>query len=344
MGWVDPLPGGRLLLHRPGSVEVHERESFLNGGSFLARRSQPLSSLTLRPGSGMSAAPTPDGGWAISDVTRMWTVRSDGTTRWELPEDILPGGIDGLRIRGTPSVSPDGSLVTVVVSMLGTEPSEPVSFAYDGRPLGSQPATDVLLLLDAASGEVLGRQEIAVESVDARLEWHPDGHLVAVSCWGLWRSWTTHWLEAHRDGLHRLGGMSMGQAVGFVPGSSRLLTVRRAENFAADDDVNELAVHDTRTSERLALFDPGELLVTPDSADRTDVHLLDAAHVIVAGDRRREDGQRWEGAHWLCDAATLRPLGRLRYSRCPLYGHVQPLGDGTWVTRHGSRVHRWSLP
>ncbi|MFF3325000.1 hypothetical protein [Streptomyces sp. NPDC002889] len=348
-GYMEPLPGGRVLLSRtpvtPGGtwrLEVHERESLLRGEVFLLGRSQPLSSLTLPS---PSAWPVPDGSFVVTDGTTVWSVAADGSRHWQLTDELRPVGAEWFRVRGTPSVSPDGSLVAVVVSMPVTErsePSAPVSFVHDG-PQPSPSSSDVLLLLDTTSGEVLQRLAVAVESVDSRLLWHPDGALLAVSCWGLWHSWTTHWFEVRRNALHRLGGMTMGEAAAFVPGSSRLLTVRRAEGFALDDDVNALASYDTLTSERLAHVDHGKLLIAPDSVQYADLHPLDATRVILESSRLLGDSSRWESVHWLCDADSLLPLGRLRYPQGPVPPVVRPLGDGTWLTRQGSRVHHWSL-
>lgn len=350
VGSIELLTGGRVLLMRPpvaGSDswthEVHERESLLSGAGFLSRRSQPLSSLEL---SSISVGAAPDGTFVASEGTTVWCVAPDGSRRWQLADDVRPAAAEWFRVRGKPSVSPDGSQVAVVVSMPVTEddePSEPASFVYDGpRPEGA--STDVLLLLDTASGEVLARQEAALNSVDARFVWHPAGGLLAASCWGLWQSWTTHWFEADGSGLRRLGGMTMGEAGAFVPGSSRLLTVRRAENFALDDDVNELASYDPRTSERLALVDHEKLLVAPDSPGHTDVHPLDSQRVILESSRLHEGGKHWETVHWLLDAHSLRPLGRLRYPGGSVPSGVKALGDGTWLTRlRGSLVRHWAL-
>ncbi|MFE7776870.1 hypothetical protein ACFU5O_23860 [Streptomyces sp. NPDC057445] len=344
VGIIRPLHDGRILLQRlpvtpegPWTLEVHERESLLRGEVFLVGRSEPLSSLTLTY---PSAEPVPDGGFVATDGVTVWSVAADGSRRWQLADDVRPAAAEWFRVRGTPAVSPDGSLVAVVVSMPVTEPATSAPAASHQDPGSS---SDVLLLLDAMSGEVLQRRKVAVESVDSELMWHPEGALLAVSSWGLWRSWTTHWFEARREALHRLGGTRMGEIAGFVPGSSRLLTVRRSEGLAEDDEVNEIACHETLTSECLARVDHGHLLVVPGVGDYSDLYALDSTHVILESSRLLDDGRNWESIHWLCDADTLRPLGRLRYPGGPVPTRVRPLGDGTWLTRQGSRVHHWAL-
>ncbi|MGW2561611.1 hypothetical protein ACWCXB_20605 [Streptomyces sp. NPDC001514] len=343
MGWIEPLPGGRLLLRRPEVLEVHERESLLGDKGFLSTRSRPVSSLVRPSGSVRNAAPTPDGGWVISERRKVWSVGYDGTLRWQLRDTGLPEGVRGSVVLGDPSVSPDGSLAAVVLSTVVTEPSEPVR-SRRARRAGPRPSpysSDVLLLLDPASGEVIGRHETGTEALTAELKWHPDGGVLAVSCWSF--SWTTHWLEARLDGLHHLGGPTEGEAEFFVPRSERLLTMERAQGLTSDDDLHQVAVHDIRTSECLALFHR-KLPATPDSGIDMDVYPLDASRVIAGSNRRPGHGPLRDAAHWLCDAETLRPLGRLRYPDSVALGHVRPLGDGTWLTQHGSRVDHWALP
>ncbi|MFF3838768.1 hypothetical protein [Streptomyces sp. NPDC001930] len=53
--------------------------------------------------------------------------------------------------------------------------------------------------------------------------------------------------------------------------------------------------------------------------------------------------EQWaeEGTHLLLDARTLRPLAALDYPR-PQGVTAVPLGDGTWLTRDGESLRRWT--
>ncbi|MFB7241292.1 hypothetical protein CW362_17010 [Streptomyces populi] len=332
-GLIHALDGERLLLDRAYSLEVHRRDGFLALGAV-----RPLSKVELP--SVTRGTALPDDGFVLCDEFRVWRAAPDGSTRWELSEEIWP---DGDRVRGDVTVSPDGSLAAVVKATRVAGPSPPDARVDDGpeeHPYGP----DVLLLLDTATGEVLGRQPLDVPALlTARHVWHPDGSRLAVSCWDFWDSWITYWLGAGRDGLRLLGRKTMVDAAAFVPGSSRLLTVRRAEGFGASRQADELASYDTDTSERLAVEDVGDLLADWGDPSGTQAYLLDAERVILSvnpRDRDRDERSR----HWLCDADTLRPLGLLDYSVHPGAGHaVTPLEDGTWLTRRGRRVDRWAL-
>ncbi|WP_030194954.1 hypothetical protein [Streptomyces sp. NRRL S-87] len=330
------MDGERFLLRRGPRLEVHRRDTFLALGAV-----RPLSRVDLPSVTGGAA--TPDGGFVLSGEFRVWCVAPDGRTRWELSDGIWPDGVRGDRVRGDVTVSPDGSLAAVVKSTLVTGPSVPAARVDDGPP-ERRYGPDVLLLLDTATGDVLGRQPLDVPALlTAQHVWHPDGSRLAVSCWDFWDSWITHWLTADGDGLRVLGGATLEEATAFVPGSARLLTMRRAEGFGGSQETNELASYDTDTSERLAVHDVGDLLAGWANPSGTRPYVLDAERLILSVDPGDGVEDR-RSRHWLCDANTLRPLGLLDYSEHPGAGHaVTPLGDGTWLTRRGRRVDRWAL-
>ncbi|MEV7525886.1 hypothetical protein [Streptomyces sp. NPDC091371] len=335
-GRIHAMDGERFLLDRGRSLAVHRRDAFLALGAV-----RPLSRVELP--SVTRGTATPDGGFVLCGEFRVWCAAPDGTTRWELSDGIWPDGVRGDRVRGDVTVSPDGSLAAVVKSTLVTDPSLPAARVDDGPP-ERRYGRDVLLLLDTATGEVLGRQPLDVPALLTTSHvWHPDGSRLAVSCWDFWDSWITHWLTAGGDGLRMLGQTTMEEATAFLPGSTRLLTMRRAEGFGGSREANELASYDTDTSERLAVHDVGDLLGGWGDPSGTHPYLLDAERLILTVSPR--DGNTdSRSRHWLCDANTLRPLGLLDYSVHPGAGHaVTPLGDGTWLTRRGRQVDRWAL-
>lgn len=327
-GRVEAIAGGRLVVRTPGLVEVHDREDFLAG-----RTADPRAALRTREPE--RAVPLPDGGFVVAGVSSVRALGADGEPRWELAHDRWHGAD---RAHSVPAVSPDGRLVSVVVPTLEPE-KEKAALVYDLEP-GRNYTWDELLLLDAASGAVLDRRQIRSLASAAVASWGPDGDAVVVSCWTAWQSWSTWWAEPHADGLRMAGGTWMHAPAGFLPGG-RMLTQRYAEYLFPDDDRDELAVYDLRSGEQTALTDLRELAVDPENDEFHSAEVLDGRHVVVPGRVHPAQGVA-ELRHWLLDAATLRPLGRLNYP-VPVGEDVTALGDGTWLTRDGDRLHRWGL-
>lgn len=248
-GSVHPVSGGRLGVRHEDRLELHDRTAFLAGGPSL------LHSLALpRPA---RAASLPDGSVVAAESARIRAVGPDGHTRWALPHPVWHHGSRGPRPPGAPVVSPDGRLVCAVVPTLGPDTEE--------RGYGR----DTLLLLEAATGAVLAERPVGSIASGMTGAWHPDGHLMALSCWTAWASWTTWWVEPRHDGLHIRGGVGMHEVVGFVPGTRRALTLRRAEHIAVNDDRDELAAHDAASDEQTALFDLSALAADPENDEFT---------------------------------------------------------------------------
>ncbi|GAA2232130.1 hypothetical protein GCM10010232_18630 [Streptomyces amakusaensis] len=337
-GSVTPLTGGRLALTDDGRLEIHDARTFLSGA--LA----PLRTLPLPPRS--TAAALEDGA-IVCEAAGVRRVTADGKTLWELPHTPWHGCHDEPRPPGPPAPHPGGGLVSVLVPTLavgGTATARPGGGA-SGLPYGN----DTLLLLDTESGRIRARRPIGGISSVATQRWRPDGALLALSSWTAWYSWTSWWIEPRRDGLHIRGTTTMREIIDFLPrppgggpdAPPQLLTLRRAERIAANDDRNELAAHDVAADEPTALYDLARLTTGRDSDEFDGAFLLDDRHLLVTG-RTYPPGRPAVIRHWLCDAATLRPLGRVRYP-APV-GWVTPLGDGTWLTRHTGGLRRWSLP
>ncbi|MFF3324317.1 hypothetical protein [Streptomyces sp. NPDC002889] len=325
-GSVEPLAQGQLAVRHGDRLELHDRAAFLDGAS-----PSLLHARLLPPYA--RAAPLPDGTVVLAEGTRIRALDPGGRTRWEVPHPPWRHAPREPRPPGTPAVSPDGRLVCALVPTLAAGVDERLYYTRD-----------TLLLLDAASGDVRARRPVGAISSDVTQRWHPDGSLLAVSCWTARYSWSTWWIEPRHDGLHIRGGTTMHEIVGFLPGTTRALTLRRAEGIAHNDDRDELASHEATADEQTAVLNLSDLATDPRSDEFDAAFLLDSAHVLVSG-RIHRRGRPPATRHWLCDALTLRPLGRLRYP-APVGRHATPLGDGTWLTRHGQgeRLHHWALP
>ncbi|MEV6398829.1 hypothetical protein AB0M39_29285 [Streptomyces sp. NPDC051907] len=329
---VEPLPEGRLAVWTDHRLEIHDRDAFLAGNG------SPLHAQPLPPDA--SATPLPAGGLVAAETARIRRIGPDGRDRWEVAHAPWHGSQWSSRPPGSPAVSPDGRHVSVVVPTLAAK-GAPAVLVYDDAQKREY-ARDTLLLLDAATGEVLARRPIGAVASDVTQRWHPDGSLLALSCWTAWHSWSTWWIEPRHDGLHIRGGAPMREVIDFVPGASRVLTIRRAEGIAPNDDRDELASHEMASDDPHTLIDLGTLAVDPDNDEFSDAFLLDSAHVLVTG-QIYLPGRPATVRHWLCDAATLKPLGRVRYP-APVGCEAVPLGDGSWLTRRGERMHHWALP
>ncbi|GAB2575994.1 hypothetical protein GCM10027168_06210 [Streptomyces capparidis] len=328
-GTVEPLPGGRLAVRTREVVEVHARDAFLSGAR------EPLSRLHLPPRT--RAAVAPDGGFVLAEGAALAARTADGAPRWRLPHDGWHGGHTPPRPPGAPAVSPCGTWVAAVVPhrLADGEPGEVA--VHDGPPRVRY-GQDRLLLIDAATGEVRARRPVAALSGAVTLRWHPDGTVFTASCWTPWYSWTTYWCDTAG---RTLGGTAYHEAVGFLPGTARTLTLRRAEHLLPDDDQYELAWHDVHDPTRTAALDLTTLSWHPEEDDYDDAHPLGPAHVLVTSDWLPREGPLTP-SHWLHDADTLHPLGRLRYP-VPTTNPVTALGDGTWLTRDGGVLRRWGV-
>ncbi|TQK43476.1 hypothetical protein FBY35_4944 [Streptomyces sp. SLBN-118] len=331
-GSVTQLVDGQLSVRTDAGLELHDAQTFLSGTLAATR------SLTLPPFS--AAAPLPGGAAVVAEGSRIRALGPDGATRWQLSHARWHGGHRDPRPPGRPAVSPDGALVSVLVPTPAVD--ERAAILICENPPRHRYARDTLLLLDAATGEIRARRPIGAISSDVTQRWHPDGSLLALSCWTAWYSWSTWWIEPRRDGLHIRGGTTMREVIDFLPDQGRVLTLRRAEGIAHNDDRDELASHDVAADDPACLFDLGQLAADRDNDEVAGAFLIDAGHVLVTG-RIYLPGRPVSMRHWLCDTATLRPLGRLRYP-VAVGGDVTPLGDGSWLTRDRERLHHWALP
>ena len=243
VGSVETLSQGPARPQRDDDrLEIHGRETFLSGAP------SPTRSLRLPPHA--AAAALPDGGLVIAEGTRIPGTR---------PRQHHPPGIPARRLAQR-RVEPPAA------GRPGREPrrragqrrrSDARRRGDPGRsglrrPPHHRYARDTLLLLDTVSGEVRARRPIGAVSSAMTQRWHPDGSLLALSCWTAWYSWSTWWIEPLHDGLHIRGGTTMREVIDFLPGVPRVLTLRRAEGMARRDGRDELASHDTDEPSRAA--------------------------------------------------------------------------------------------
>lgn len=163
-------------------MEVHAREDFLAGGT-----GGPTAA--ARTEEQERAVPTPDGGCVVAEVASVRALGPAAACAGCSPTPRGTGRPDALR----PAVSPDGRLVSVVVPALEPD-KEKAALVYDLEPDRNY-TWDDLLLLEAATGEVLGRRQIRSPASAAVQSWRPDGGAVVVSCWTAWHSWSTWWAE-----------------------------------------------------------------------------------------------------------------------------------------------------
>ncbi|MFI1017177.1 hypothetical protein [Streptomyces sp. NPDC020965] len=327
-GTVTPTADGHLALHHDDRLEIHHARTLLAGTL------TPLHTLRLPPHA--RATPLTDGA-VIAEANRIRRLHHDGTTRWELPHTPWPGGHQDPRPPGPPAVHPTGTTVSVLI---------PTSADDTPHPNGPPPTrSDTLLLIDTDTGHPHAQRPISGNTSIATQRWHPSGTLLTLSCWTAWYSWSTWWIQPRHDGLHIRGGTTMREVIDFLPGAPhttpRILTLRRAEHIAANDDRDELATHDPGADEPTARYDLTRLATERDHDEFDGAFLIDDRHLLITG-RIHPPGRPALIRHWLCDATTLQPLGHLRYPR-PV-GWVTPLGDGTWLTRGTDTLHRWTLP
>ncbi|CAL9313602.1 hypothetical protein [Streptomyces sp. SudanB25_2051] len=333
-GDVRATAGGRIGVWTDERVDVYEREAFLAGPC------EPVASWA--PPTGARVEPAADGGFVVAEPSRVRAVTADGATRWELPHDPWHGGHRPPRAPGAPAPSPCGRFVAAAVpTLLPDEDRARAILVYDDPPRYGY-GQDRLLLLDARTGAVLAERPVAAVSGAVDLEWRADGELLAASFWTAWYSWAGYWMEPAPDALRVLGaGGDRHQVVAFVPGSSRVVTMRRAEFMSLDDERYELALYDAGDPSPRAGLDLDDLSWDTENDEFSHVYALDGRHLLLTADWTPRGG-RPERTHWLLAADTLRRLGRLRYP-CGAGDRVVPLGDGTWLTPHAGRVRRWRL-
>ncbi len=324
--------GQRVVAPTAERFEVYDRAALL-AGRVEAVQCLPRPALD-------TAAVTPDGATVVVAGQRaVRAVAPDGSTRWELAHDPWHGD----RIPGPPAVSPDGRQVAVVIPVRQTDPAEPPVLTYDGERGGY--VSDRWLLLDAGTGDVLARERIRAISTKVTQRWHADGRYLVLSCATDWWSWSTYRIEI-RPGAVAVRPCLPWREVTDLLDATRVLSVRRAEYTAGpDDDQTDVAVHRFPGGDRLALLDHTALGLDLGFDELRDARQLDDDRIMVSAEIA---GATTTARHWLCHAATLQPLGHLRYPT-RVSSALAPLPDGTWLTEDGTwttagtRLQHWAL-
>ncbi|WP_157535032.1 hypothetical protein [Nocardia inohanensis] len=321
-GAVEALPDARIAVRTAGLLRVFDREDLFEDDA-----AEPISELRL--GEGEHATPLAGNGFVIAGTD---SVRATGGgARWRLAHDPWHGSGGAI---GNPAVSADGALVSVLLPNLSR-----------GYPGGRAWLADDVAVLDAATGKVIKRAAVQGTSQRVVQCWHPERARLAVATWAAWGGWMTWWGLPGGGGFRFTGGAEDRLPVGFLPGTDRLVTRRWADSpIDAEDDYEELTIHDVVTGEETAGFDTTELNENACEDDFPDDAAVTADRVLTVVRPQELHGGQGRGihVHWLLDTEALAPVGRLHYP-IPAGESVIALGDGSWLTRHGGELHRWRL-
>ncbi|MFI5533017.1 hypothetical protein ACIA8O_31215 [Kitasatospora sp. NPDC051853] len=323
--------GARHALLRDGDalVLLDLVEAFGGREAVLARVPNPW------PGHRLPAGAATEGGdlVVLPGHRSVRALEADGRTRWEHRHGCRADGphrhegeepCSGRSWHGSCGMSPDGTVVWAHV-LPDLDHSDPDADSHEEW-----------LVLDATDGAVLGRARIEGGSQGSHHLPHPDDGLMLLAT-GQGQDGSPAYL-GHWDGtaltVRELGdGFRIptsvhpsGRAFLSTPHSGGPLHLHRLPDGTAltgrhADDLSTGPGHRPRWDYVAGFVDP---------------------HTVVAGtyDLPRHDDTR---RHWLLDALTLRPLGRIDYP-VPVAGHPVGLGDGSWVTAaaDGTALHRWS--
>lgn len=298
----------------------------------LLRGAEPMVRIAMKAPDGRLVAPSPDAQFVVvCDQRELRAVNADGTVRWRLEHpcwgcagaidhrsEPACRGIDG----GSAYVSADGAVVWAHVVSEWDEDDE---------------SGEQLLVLDAATGAVLGSAGLGGGTAGSGLLLHPDGRQAVLS------------VGFGQDGsaclLGRWDGTSLTLtefedtdriAVDLDPDGGLLLTTPHSDRYLALYQVPE-----TNWSVRLAAADVADHVaanVVADVAADQDVSVgwdyagafVDADTFIAVLDTHSPEHLR---AHWLLDRAS-GPLGPVAYpgsSAGEMVGLVG-LGEGSWAT------------
>ncbi|HZM74628.1 MAG TPA: hypothetical protein VFC19_02815 [Candidatus Limnocylindrales bacterium] len=258
-------------------------------------------------------AVAPDLSFAVfSGETAIRAVGRDGRTRWEHQHDCW--GCGDLE-SGSVIVSADGARVWASAPSPHAEIDARVP--YEG---------DDWLVLDAASGHVVGLARLECAAAGSFHLLHPDGVHVGLSVGEGQDGSSSYWgrLDGDLIDFRRIGGENDLRVLAAVSPSGKTYVTVAHEQY-------ELSVHG---------FDDDTVLGSYEVDDNGDDFLsYEAGYVtedrILAGE---DEGDR----HWLIEAPTGQLLGEMGYP-APATGTARPLGNGTWLTSGGDAIRRWRL-
>lgn len=256
-------------------------------------------------------AVAPDLSFAVfSGETAIRAVGRDGRTLWEHEHDCW--GCGDLE-SGSVIVSADGTRVWASAPSPHAESEWP----YDG---------DDWLVLDAASGDVVGMTRLDCAAAGSFHVLHPDGVHVGLSVGEGQDGSPSYWgrLDGDLIDFRLIGGEDRDRALTAVsPSGKRYVTIAHEQY--------DLFIHDFGDDAVLGSYEVDE--------EAEELLGLEAGFVtedvILAGE---DEGDH----HWLIEAPSGRLMGEAVYP-VPVSGTARPLGDGTWLTSGGDTIHRWRL-
>ncbi|KUL29302.1 hypothetical protein ADL15_28640 [Actinoplanes awajinensis subsp. mycoplanecinus] len=321
-------PGRGLLVQR-GDTELVTLDLQAPGAEvrFPAPWPRTFGAATVSPGQDAAV---------FAGVHAVRLVDAGGATRWELRHRCWSGDLDcdddhADADGGSAAFSSDGSLVWAHVPG-----------PLDGDPIADEDEwTELWVVLDARTGEVLGRAET---NTTGSMSFHttpPDPSRMGLSIGEgeegspvLWGRWDGQELTAQQvdDELILLD---------VHPDGGDLLTV--------DAGQWTLALRDARTGATRGELDAADAVPAHPLNTRggrvywdVDAAFLDA-ETIVAG-TAESDAPHGPGRHWVVDARELTLRGEVGYP-IAVVGPARPAGSGAWytVTEDRTTVHLWQL-
>ena len=280
----------------------------------------PVARIAATVPAGRVAAPSPDGSYVVvCDQQELRAVDADGTVRWRLEHpcwgcaDTIDhgseppcGGIDG----GSAYVSSDSALVWAHVVAPWDEDAE---------------TGERLLVLDAATGTIVGSAGLGVGTAGSGLLLHPDGHQAVLSI-GYGQDGAVCYL-ARWDGaqltLTEFEDMDR-IAVDIDPGGRLVLTTPHSGADLALYQMSDLAC-----TVRLAAADVAHDQGVTTGWDYV-AGFVDGGTIVAVLDTHGADDV---STHWLLDCER-GPIGPVAYPAGAASGMtgLVGLGDGAWAT------------
>ncbi|MEU3744087.1 MULTISPECIES: hypothetical protein [Streptomyces] len=307
-GWLLRDGAHWLVTRHEGVVTVGRVAA--DPSRVLADRSSWTDPATV--GSDTYCSPLPDGALALSGREAVTVYEADGTARWEHRHRDWQHSPEAAG-----ACTPDPAGRVLLATMAGPP-------GADGLSRG-----DICRVLDLATGEVLAEHVLPSFSATYAFQQFPDARPEVLLTASMGQDGTDCLLLAHTaTGLDaRAAGTAEEPYVG-LGGHGVVLGQDVGGGYLCrmQDGADDVVV------EAGAILPEGRVFVgyTPG--------FVDDERILVA---TAEEPWAEESTHILLDAHTLRPLAEVGYPRTPGATAV-PLGDGTWLTRDGETVERWT--
>ncbi len=244
-----------------------------------------------------------------------------GEVRWERRHDSWDSG------SGSAAVTADGRSVWATVP--GPQPTA-APWEYGG---------DEWLVLDAATGEQIGKATLDCAAAGSLHSLHPDATHVGLSVGEGQDGSPSYWGSLDNGTLTvRTFGDRDRALLDVAPDGRGFLTVQHL--------LGDVAVHDFADDAVTAEIDAAGLLAhaghhVEDASFHYQAGYLTADTIIASAYEIHERGGSQEHQHWILDGRTLAPVGRVAYPTTP-GTDLWALRDGTWLTADRDHVSRWS--